>query len=135
MNVCVYECMYVHIWYHIWYHINNYTNTPTPTPLHPTPLHPYTQVKRTATNFFKKLPTDETAKERQESARKEFVQKMTTMQEETRLKLKSYLFKRQPIEEGGLFVKYFAGLCTVCFLWTVHRINKEANIASITQLP
>lgn len=68
------------------------------------------EVKRTATNFFKKLPTDETAKERQESARKEFVQKMTTMQEETRLKLKSYLFKRQPIEEGGLFVKYFAVL-------------------------
>lgn len=64
-----------------------------------------------SSGFFKKVPTDETTvKERKENAKNAAIAKLSQMQEETKLKLKAYLYKRQPIEEGGLFVKYFAVL-------------------------
>lgn len=65
-------------------------------------------------NAYKKLMgvsgNESTEKSSKEEAQLALAARLTAIQEQTRLKLKAPLWKRQSIEEGGLFFKYFAVL-------------------------
>eukprot|EP01036_Dinobryon_divergens_P024595 gene24595-33063_t len=64
-------------------------------------------------NAYKKLlgaTGGEAERVSKENAQAALAAKLASIQEQTRLKLKAPLWKRQSIEEGGLFFKYFAVL-------------------------